>query len=145
VRFALFYLAEFMNTITVSAVAVTLFLGGPNGPVYSFLPSTLWPIVWFFLKLLVFLFGYVWLRASVPRFRYDQLMDLGWKRLIPAALFWLLLIAAIQIGRDQGWNPPLVLGIGVLVGLAVMGALALAMRTSRLRAEDETRALEASR
>ena len=145
VRFALFYLAEFMNTITVSAVAVTLFLGGPNGPVYSFLPSTFWPIFWFFLKLLVFLFGYVWLRASVPRFRYDQLMDLGWKRLIPAALFWLLLIAAIQVGRDQGWNPTLVLGIGVVAGLAVMGTLATAVRTSRLRADDETSSVEASR
>ena len=66
VRFALFYLAEFMNTITVSAVAVTLFFGGPSGPVYSFLPDTLWPILWFFLKLLVFLFGYVWLRGERP-------------------------------------------------------------------------------
>jgi len=93
----------------------------------------------------VFLFCYVWLRASVPRFRYDQLMDLGWKRLIPAALYWLLLIAAIQIGRDRGWSPPLVLGVGVLVGLAVMGALSLAMRASRLRADDETRSLEVSR
>jgi len=146
VRFALFYLAEFMNTITVSAVAVTLFFGGPSGPVYSFLPRTLWPILWFFLKLLVFLFAYVWLRASVPRFRYDQLMDLGWKRLIPAALFWLLLIAAIQVGRDQGWNPTLVLGVGVVAGLAVLGALALAMRTSRLRADDDdTWPVEASR
>jgi len=145
VRFALFYLAEFMNTITVSAVAVTLFFGGPSGPVYSFLPRTLWPILWFFLKLLVFLFAYVWLRASVPRFRYDQLMDLGWKRLIPAALFWLLLIAAIQVGRDQGWNPALVLGVGVVAGLAVLGALALAMRTSRLRADDDSWPVEASR
>jgi len=145
VRFALFYLAEFMNTITVSAVAVTLFFGGPSGPVYSFLPRTLWPILWFFLKLLVFLFAYVWLRASVPRFRYDQLMDLGWKRLIPAALFWLLLIAAIQVGRDQGWNPTLVLGVGVVAGLAVLGALALAMRTSRLRADDDSWPVEASR
>ena len=145
VRFALFYLAEFMNTITVSAVAVTVFFGGPNGPAYSFLPATFWPIFWFFLKLLVFLFSYVWLRASVPRFRYDQLMDLGWKRLIPAALFWLLLIAAIQIGRDQGWNPTIVLGVGVVAGLAVIGALGLAMRTSRLRAEDDARALETSR
>jgi NADH-quinone oxidoreductase subunit H len=137
VRFALFYLAEFMNTITISAIAVTLFLGGPSGPVYSFLPDTLWPILWFFLKLLVFLFVYVWIRASVPRFRYDQLMDLGWKRLIPTALFWLLLIAAIRVGRDLDWPIALVLGIGVVAGLAVMGSLALAMRTSRLRTDDE--------
>jgi NADH-quinone oxidoreductase subunit H len=141
VRFALFYLAEFMNTITISAVAVTLFLGGPSGPAFGFLPDTLWPIIWFFLKLMVFLFVYVWIRASVPRFRYDQLMDLGWKRLIPAALYWLLLIAAIQIGRDLDWPPAVVLGIGVAAGLAVMGALVLAMRASRLRADDETHAM----
>ena len=141
VRFALFYLAEFMNTITISAVAVTLFLGGPSGPVFGFLPDTLWPIIWFFLKLMVFLFVYVWIRASVPRFRYDQLMDLGWKRLIPAALYWLLLIAAIQIGRDLDWPPAIVLGIGVVAGLAVMGALVLAMRASRLRADDEAHAM----
>src|SRR2546425_5340298 len=59
VRFALFYLAEFMNTITVSAVAVTLFMGGPSGPHINFLPA-LWPVVWFFLKLLVFVSAYVW-------------------------------------------------------------------------------------
>jgi len=145
VRFALFYLAEFMNTITISAVAVTLFFGGPNGPVYSFLPDTLWPIVWFFLKLGVFLFCYVWLRASVPRFRYDQLMDLGWKRLIPAALYWLLLIAAIQIGRDEDWSPYIVLAVGVVAGLVVVGSLALAMRTSRMRADDEAQTVEARR
>jgi NADH-quinone oxidoreductase subunit H len=137
VRFALFYLAEFMNTVTISAIAVTLFLGGPSGPELGFLPDALWPVVWFFLKLLAFLFVYVWIRASVPRFRYDQLMDLGWKRLIPASLYWLLLIAAIQIGRDLDWNPALVLGIGVAAGLAVMGALVLAMRAGRFRAEDE--------
>jgi len=145
VRFALFYLAEFMNTITISAVAVTLFFGGPNGPVYSFLPDTLWPIVWFFLKLGVFLFCYVWLRASVPRFRYDQLMDLGWKRLIPAALYWLLLIAAIQIGRDEDWSPYIVLAVGVVAGLVVIGSLALAMRTSRMCADDEAQTVEARR
>jgi NADH-quinone oxidoreductase subunit H len=140
VRFALFYLAEFMNTITISAIAVTLFLGGPSGPVFSFLPDTFWPIFWFFCKLLVFLFVYVWIRASVPRFRYDQLMDLGWKRLIPTALFWLLLIAAIQVGRDLDWPIAAVLGIGVVAGLLVMGSLALAMRASRLRQEEYARA-----
>jgi NADH-quinone oxidoreductase subunit H len=142
VRFALFYLAEFMNTITISAVAVTLFLGGPNGPHWSFLPDTLWPILWFFLKLGVFLFCYVWLRATVPRFRYDQLMDLGWKRLIPAALFWLLFIAAIQIAKDRDWNPTVVIAVGAAAALAVTGALVLAMRTSRMRVAAEPGALE---
>ncbi|HET7720273.1 MAG TPA: NADH-quinone oxidoreductase subunit NuoH [Acidimicrobiales bacterium] len=127
ISFALFYLAEFMNTVTVSAVAVTLFLGGPNGPEIGFLPD-LWPVVWFMAKLLAFLFVYVWFRATLPRFRYDQLMDLGWKKLIPLALYWLLLIAALRIGRDQGWNSYLVLGAGVVVGALAWGALGAALR-----------------
>ena len=127
ISFALFYLAEFMNTVTVSAVAVTLFLGGPNGPAIGFLPD-LWPVVWFMGKLLAFLFVYVWFRATLPRFRYDQLMDLGWKKLIPLALYWLLLIAALRIGRDQGWNSYLVLGAGVAVGALAWGALGAALR-----------------
>jgi NADH-quinone oxidoreductase subunit H len=127
ISFALFYLAEFMNTVTVSAVAVTLFLGGPNGPEIGFLPD-LWPVVWFMGKLLAFLFVYVWFRATLPRFRYDQLMDLGWKKLIPLALYWLLLIAALRIGRDQGWDTRLVLVAGVAVGALGWAALGAALR-----------------
>lgn len=127
ISFALFYLAEFMNTVTMSAVAVTLFLGGPNGPAIGFLPD-LWPVVWFFAKLVVFLFVYVWLRATLPRLRYDQLMDLGWKKLIPLSLYWLLLIAALRIGRDQGWSSILVLLVGVVVGGLAWAALGAALR-----------------
>ncbi len=127
ISFALFFLAEFMNTVTVSAVAVTLFLGGPNGPRIGFLPD-LWPVVWFLGKLLIFLFVYVWFRATLPRFRYDQLMDLGWKKLIPLALYWLLLIAALRVGRDQGWNALAVLGAGVAVGAVAWAALGAALR-----------------
>jgi NADH-quinone oxidoreductase subunit H len=127
ISFALFYLAEFMNTVTVSAVAVTLFLGGPNGPRIGFLPD-LWPVVYFMVKLLAFLFVYVWFRATLPRFRYDQLMDLGWKKLIPLALYWLLLIAALRIGRDQGWDSRLVLLAGVAVGGLCWAALGAALR-----------------
>ncbi|MGH9263485.1 MAG: NADH-quinone oxidoreductase subunit NuoH [Acidimicrobiales bacterium] len=127
ISFALFFLAEFMNVVTMSAIAVTLFLGGPNGPAIGFL-SDLWPVVWFMAKLLLFLFGYVWLRATLPRFRYDQLMDLGWKKLIPLSLYWLLLIAALRIGRDQGWNAVVVLLVGVAVGAVAWGALSAALR-----------------
>src|SRR3954464_15632589 len=102
IGFALFYLAEFMNTVTMSAIIVTLFLGGPNGPHLGVLPSWLWPIIWFVAKTFIFLFTYVWLRATLPRFRYDQLMDLGWKRLIPASLGWLLILAAMLIHRKGG-------------------------------------------
>jgi len=134
VRFALFFLAEFMNTITMSAIVVTLFLGGPSGPEIDFLPS-LWPVVWFLLKVLAFLFGYVWLRATLPRFRYDQLMDLGWKKLIPLSLGWLLLIAAIRIGEDRDWSFALTF-FGGLAALAVAWALLqVAVRVGRQAAE----------
>ena len=127
ISFALFFLAEFMNTVTVSAIAVTLFLGGPNGPSIGFLPD-LWPVVWFMGKLLIFLFVYVWFRATLPRFRYDQLMDLGWKKLIPLALYWLLLIAALRVGRDEGWNVYVILGVGVAAAAVLWAGLSAALR-----------------
>ena len=83
IRFALFFLAEFMNTITMSAIVVTLFFGGPDGPGFHFL-RWLWPILWFLGKTVVFLYFQVWIRAALPRLRYDQLMDLGWKVPHPA-------------------------------------------------------------
>ena len=103
--FALFFLAEFMNTITMSAIIVTLFLGGPQGLFdIPLIPGRLEGTVWFVAKMFVFLYIYVWLRATLPRLRYDQLMDLGWKLLIPVALGWFLFLAAIRIGDDQDWN-----------------------------------------
>lgn len=104
IRFALFFLAEFMNTITMSAVMVTLFFGGPAGPDLGVLPAWLWGFVWFMLKLMAFLFSFVWFRATLPRLRYDQLMDLGWKALIPLALLWALVLATIDVFRDRGWE-----------------------------------------
>ncbi len=97
-RFALFFLAEFMSTVVMSAVIVTLFLGGPSGPAPDggFLGAVV-PVGWFLAKVMVFLFTYVWLRATLPRLRYDQLMDLGWKRLIPLSLFWLLVLAGMLV------------------------------------------------
>ncbi len=101
IRFALFFLAEFMNTVTMGAIIVTLFFGGPSGPNPG--GTFVGPLVgfgWFFAKLLVFLFIFVWFRATLPRVRYDQLMDLGWKVLIPISLAWLLILGAIRIARD---------------------------------------------
>jgi NADH-quinone oxidoreductase subunit H len=116
IRFALFFMAEFMNTITMSAVVVTLFLGGPDGPTaHVFILSWLIPVLWFLGKTLVFLFVYVWLRAALPRLRYDQLMDLGWKVLIPLSLGWVLVLAAFLVGR--WW------GLGVIVALILAGGL----------------------
>jgi len=132
IRFALFFLAEFMNMITMSAIAVTLFLGGPNGPILIKQISWVWPILWFFLKVMAFLFTFVWLRATLPRLRYDQLMDLGWKLLIPASLGWFLLIAALNIGEDRGWSSLLVVPIGLLI----LSAAALLLKGAIRKAKD---------
>jgi NADH-quinone oxidoreductase subunit H len=145
IRFALFFLAEFMNTITMSGVIVTLFFGGPqpvrfdvgrlhwNGDLY------LGPFngtIWFLLKLLVFLYVYVWFRGTLPRLRYDQLMNLGWKLMIPMGLAWFMLLAAFRIGGNQGWNR-VVVGV---VGLAVIGVAAgLLMAANRVSARNRAR------
>jgi NADH-quinone oxidoreductase subunit H len=132
IRFALFFLAEFMNTVTMSAIMVTLFLGGPAGPVFG--PDwihPLLPVVWFFAKLFVFLFVFVWFRATLPRLRYDQLMDLGWKVLIPIALGWLLLLVGLQVGRDQGWNLALVVAAALAVMVAGSALMGAALRQAR--------------
>jgi NADH-quinone oxidoreductase subunit H len=119
IRFALFFLAEFMNVITMSAVVVTLFLGGPDGPTpHIYILSWVVPILWFLGKTVLFLFLYVWLRAALPRLRYDQLMDLGWKVLIPLSLGWVLLVAAVLVG---GWW-----GAGIFLGM--LAAFALLVR-----------------
>jgi NADH-quinone oxidoreductase subunit H len=116
IRFAVFFLAEFMNTITMSAVVVTLFLGGPDGPTaHVYILSWVIPILWFLGKTVAFLFVFVWLRGALPRLRYDQLMNLGWKRLIPISLAWLLIVAAVLV--DRWW------GLAVAAGLIAVGVL----------------------
>ena len=93
-KFALFFLAEYVNMFTVSMLATTLFLGGWNGPFVSTLP---WLGVFYFLgKVTLFLFLYIWLRGTLPRFRFDQLMSFGWKFLVPAAIINIVLTATLQ-------------------------------------------------
>lgn len=94
-KFALFFMAEYVNMMTVSVLATTLFLGGWNGPWVKEIPW-LGP-VWFLAKVFFFLFLYIWLRGTLPRFRYDQLMNFGWKVLLPAALFNIVLASVIGI------------------------------------------------
>ncbi len=133
IRFALFFLAEFMNTITMSAVIVTLFLGGPAGPVLIEGVGWLWGVVWFFAKLFVLLFMFVWFRATLPRLRYDQLMDLGWKLLIPVSLGWFLFLAALRIGDDRGWSRGVVVAVAIAVFAAGGALLAAAVGAGHRR------------
>jgi len=124
-KFALFFLAEYVNLVTVSALATTLFLGGWRAP----WPISLWsaansgwiPVVWFFGKVLVFVFVFIWLRGTLPRLRYDQFMKIGWKVLIPVSLVWIVAVAAVRVYRSQGVDlQRLLIGTGVVLFVLVV-------------------------
>jgi NADH-quinone oxidoreductase subunit H len=107
VAFAIFFLAEYANMILLSALAVMLFLGGWHSPFLG------WPllgplfgvpgIVWFVLKIFVFLYLFLWFRATFPRYRYDQIMRLGWKVFIPVTVVWLVVVAVMVLAGVPPW------------------------------------------
>lgn len=102
-RFALFFLAEYISVFNISALTTVLFLGGWSGPVFG--PTVLqWvlPIFWFLLKTWLIILFFVWVRASLPRMRYDQLMAFGWKKLIPLTLGWIILLSIALGFRNFG-------------------------------------------
>jgi NADH-quinone oxidoreductase subunit H len=126
-KFALFFLAEYINMATVSALATTLFLGGWQAPwgivhIWPGANEGYWPLLWFFGKVMIFIFIFIWLRGTLPRLRYDQFMHFGWKRLIPIALLWIVAVATIRSVRLEGGidTPYLIGGIGVLAALFVV-------------------------
>jgi NADH-quinone oxidoreductase subunit H len=102
IKFAMFFLAEYINLATVCALATTLFLGGWRAPWplslidHGVLNTGWWPILWFLGKILALIFFFYWLRATLPRLRYDQFMKLGWKVLIPSSLVWIMIVAAFR-------------------------------------------------
>jgi NADH-quinone oxidoreductase subunit H len=105
-KFALFFLAEYINMITVSAFATTLFLGGWRAPwpittIWAGANSGWFPLIWWLGKVLLLLFGFIWLRATLPRMRYDQFMRFGWKVLIPVNLVWILFLAGVRVTNDR--------------------------------------------
>jgi NADH-quinone oxidoreductase subunit H len=130
IRFAMFYLAEYLHTITVSAVAVTLFLGGWRGPVFDFLPW-LWPLLWFALKVIAVIFVFVWIRATLPRFRYDRLMSFGWKVLIPWGLVWVLATGAIVVLPDEVGRDVLFRWVAIAAGVTLLLSLIAPLFTRR--------------
>ncbi|WP_461026159.1 NADH-quinone oxidoreductase subunit NuoH [Streptomyces sparsus] len=109
IKFAMFMLAEYIHMVTVSALAVTLFLGGwrAPAPISTWWPGAnegWWPLLWFVIKLNMLLFVFVWLRGTLPRVRYDQFMKLGWKILIPVSLVWLMMVATVRAMRNEGYE-----------------------------------------
>ncbi len=127
-KFALFFLAEYINMVTVSALCTTLFLGGWRAP----FPITLlgsgvnhgvFPVLWFTIKLLILLFVFVWLRGTLPRLRYDQFMRFGWKVLLPVNLVWILLLAGVKVMQGSnlaGTQKVLIIGAAAVVALALV-------------------------
>jgi NADH-quinone oxidoreductase subunit H len=128
-KFAIFMLAEYINMTTVSALATTMFLGGWHAPwpisLVDGANTGWWPLIWFVAKVWCFLFFYMWLRATLPRLRYDQFMALGWKLLIPVSLAWIMTVAVTHTLRAGGAAPwvTVVIYVGFLVvfGAALMG------------------------
>jgi NADH-quinone oxidoreductase subunit H len=144
-KFAMFFLAEYINCTTVAALATTLFLGGWRAPwPLSLIDNDAlnhgwWPILWFLAKVFLFLFGFIWLRATLPRLRYDQFMKLGWKVLIPFSLVWILVVAAFRYETDSGHSRLQTLAyVGIPVAILVLvWSFAAESRSNRLARERE--------
>jgi NADH-quinone oxidoreductase subunit H len=128
-KFALFFMAEYQKMIVVSAIAATLFFGGYLGPFVD-----RWPLlgpVYMFIKIVILLFGMIWVRATFPRIRYDRLMAFGWKVLVPSALA-VVFITALGILMAQDTNS--VWGLTIIPALSlVVGAFAVVMVNRALR------------
>jgi NADH-quinone oxidoreductase subunit H len=126
-RFAMFYMAEYMALANASAIVTTIFLGGYNAiPPFNYLGMDhgYWGLFWFVLKTILFMFFMVWVRAAVPRFRYDQFMNLGWKWLIPLSLAWLMIVATFQVLTDPDDPAPRWAWVAVvIIFLAVIAAI----------------------
>lgn len=136
IKFAMFYLGEYVNTITVASIAVTLFLGGWRGPHPSFLPW-LWPLLWFLFKVTAVIYVYFLVRATLPRMRYDRLMDFGWKRLIPFGLVWVLVTGAVIVLPQEYSRRTIFTGGAVIFGVIVLLTLVAPLFASER--ERETR------
>jgi NADH-quinone oxidoreductase subunit H len=140
-KFALFFLAEYVNIIAVSALASTLFLGGYHAlPGLGFTEQWLggwFTLIWFFAKVNFFFFIFMWLRGSLPRLRYDQFMKFGWKVLIPVSLIWILIVASLRVLQQQGAPRSAILAFAAGVVIIVMALSSLVERNKeKVRSAD---------
>jgi NADH-quinone oxidoreductase subunit H len=139
-KFALFFLAEYVNIVAVSALATTLFLGGYHAlPGLGFTESWLggwFTVIWFLAKVVFFFFIFVWLRGTLPRLRYDQFMKFGWKVLIPFSLIWILIVATLRVLSQQGAPRAVLIGFSFGVVLLILAGSSL-FESSKKRRERE--------
>lgn len=146
-KFAMFFLAEYINMVTVSALATTLFLGGYLAP----WPLSLWdgansgwlPVLWWVIKVQLFIFVFIWLRGTLPRLRYDQFMKFGWKVLIPVALIWIVVVSIARLFRSDValTNTELLVVGAVSIAVLLAAAWLLQVRSDR-RADKRAQAEE---
>jgi NADH-quinone oxidoreductase subunit H len=122
IKFAMFFLGEYVNTVTVAAVATTLFLGGWRGPAPDFLPW-LWPVLWFLFKVTAVIYVFILVRGTLPRMRYDRLMNFGWKVLIPFGLVWVLVTGAIVVLPEEFGRRAVFVGLGAALGVVLLASL----------------------
>ncbi len=145
-KFALFFLAEYVNMVTVSALATTLFLGGWRAPypisLWDQANTGWWPMLWFFGKLFAFIFVFIWLRGTLPRLRYDQFMQFGWKVLIPVSIAWVMIVSTARYLRSSGSIDTQTL-LFIAGGILVVGvgiSTILESRAKKVAALEEERA-----
>ncbi|MCH9815956.1 MAG: NADH-quinone oxidoreductase subunit NuoH [Actinomycetia bacterium] len=140
-KFAMFFLGEYINMVTVSSIATTLFLGGWMAPwPLSLIPGVnegWWPMLWWLLKTCLFIFGFIWLRGTLPRLRYDQFMRFGWKVLIPVALVWTMLVAAVRALREEYAEASNSLLVGSALVLAVLLVVLIVAQVAMARKNAE--------
>ena len=140
-KFALFFLAEYVNIIGVSALATTLFLGGYHAlPGLTFTENWLggwFTMIWFMAKVIAFFFIFVWLRGTLPRLRYDQFMKFGWKVLIPASLFWIMVASSFRLMSQRGASKSVVIAAAIGVVIILLAAITLFDRSKEKSEERE--------
>lgn len=142
-KFALFFLAEYINMVTVSALATTLFLGGWRAPwpisLWDAANTGYWPILWWLLKVQIFIFMFIWLRATLPRLRYDQFMKFGWKILIPVSIAWIMIVATARVLRNdvEFTSTQILLVGGIAIIILLIGSWLLQSRADRKSALQE--------
>jgi NADH-quinone oxidoreductase subunit H len=143
-RFAMMQLAEYCSVLTVSGLAATLFLGGWAAPwplsVWPGANSGWWPLLWFLAKVSAFGFGFFWLRGTLPRLRYDQLMKLCWKVFIPVSLAWILIVATIRTWRSAGGSIPVYIVAGLIVTVLISAGWVASTAAARREARTSQQA-----
>ena len=140
-KFALFFLAEYVNMVVVSSLATTMFLGGYHAfPGLAFTEQWLggwFTMIWYLVKVSLFLYIYIWLRGTLPRMRYDQFMKFGWKVLIPVSLVWIMIVSTLRIMSQRNTSRSVVIAFALGVVFLVFAAAQLYENTKKRHAEED--------